>query len=231
MSKPKPSSLKSSLRKSITQVYRARNGAVNNLWLVYSIKTNKDLILPSDRQLIHWLYYLETNHEVTSFDLAPEPILSKDDNETRATELDAIVTKRDGTIEWHEVKAGKKTNDPAHESQMRAQINAASLTRVSYHRFNDLDFEPHIKEAVRWIKAINFASAIRDQDHFACRTTLVMTIKELKSGKIQIILDNLNGYDISVVLGILVRLAIEGIVNLNLKDKTFGLQTRWEYRG
>jgi len=58
-----------------------------------------------------------------------------------------------------------------------------------------------------------------------------MTIKELKSGKIQIILDNLNGYDISVVLGILVRLAIEGIVNLNLKDKTFGLQTRWEYRG
>lgn len=66
------------------------------------------MILPSDRQLIHWLYYLETNHEVTSFDLAPEPILSKDDNETRATELDAIVTKRDGTIEWHEVKAGKK---------------------------------------------------------------------------------------------------------------------------
>lgn len=228
MAKPK-ASLKSTLRKSVIGAYRARGGGTNNLWLVYSVKTNRDWILPSDRQLVHWLYYLEINHEVVTFDLAPEPILSKDDNEARATELDATVVNRDGTIEWHEIKAGKKTGDPANKSQMQAQINAASLSRVSYRRFNDVDFEPKAKLAMRWLKAISFASAIRDQDHNACRTSLVMAIKELKSGDIRSILDNLIGHEIAVVLGLLVRLAIEGIVKINLTNTTFGLQTRWEY--
>lgn len=84
MTKPK-ASLQSSLRKSIIGAYRARGKGKNNLWLVSSIKTNQDWILPSDRQLVHWLYYLETNQDAIDFDLAPEPILSHDDNEVRST--------------------------------------------------------------------------------------------------------------------------------------------------
>lgn len=224
-------SLKSSLRKSVIGAYRARGTGNNNLWLVFSIKTNQDWLIPSDRQLIHWLYFLETNPDVQTFDLAPEPILSNDDVEIRATELDATVINRDGSIEWHEVKAGKNSSDVNHESQKRAQINAANIARASYKRFNDSDLESKIKVSLRWLKAIGFASAIRDQEHIPCRTSLAVAIKELKSGDIKSILNELEGYETTIVLGLLVRFAIEGFINLDLTNRTFGLLTNWKYRG
>src|SRR5574342_340365 len=70
-------SMKSTLRKTVMEAYRSRGKGISNLWLVYSAKTNSDWILPSDRQLIHWLYFLEANPDVRTFDLAPEPILSE----------------------------------------------------------------------------------------------------------------------------------------------------------
>lgn len=224
-------SLKSSLRKSIIQAHRARRASANNLWLVHSVKTNKDWILPSDRQLVHWLYYLETNPDVVTFDLAPEPILSRDDCEIRATELDATVVFRDGRIEWHEVKADKSIDDPDVISQMQAQINAASMSRVIYRRFNDIELKPKVKLAMRWLKAISFASAIRDQECLASQTSLALALREVKSGNVQLLLNILSGHEVNLVLGLLVRLSIQGVVNLNLTNNTFGLQTRWEYCG
>lgn len=229
MAKPK-ASLKSSLRKSVLEAYRARGRGLNNLWLVYSVKTKRDWILPSDRQLVHWLYFLEINPEVATFDLAPEPILSADDNETRATELDATVINRDGTIEWHEVKANTKNDDPAHLSQKQAQVNAASLARANYKRFNDVELKPKVRVAMRWLNAIGYTAAIRDQEHINCRTSLVMTIRKLRAGNVKSILANLDSYESTVVLGMLVRLAIEGVVNLNLTNKSFGLLTTWQCR-
>ncbi len=86
---------RSTLRRLIPDAYRARGHRVNNLWLVYSPKTDRDWLLPSDRQLVHWLVFLESNPEVLSFDLAPKPIISHDSNAPRAIELDAIAIYRD----------------------------------------------------------------------------------------------------------------------------------------
>jgi hypothetical protein len=228
MTNPKIS-LKSSLRKSVIGTHRARGKGLSNLWLVYSIKTNNDWILPSDRQLIHWIYFLEINPKVATFDLAPDPILSADENETRATELDAYVEYKDGSSEWHEVKANAKRNDPSHLSQKQAQINASLKTRVNYKRFNDDELKPKVKIALRWLTAISFAAQIRDQEHLACRTSLVMTFKKLESGNVKTILDELEVFEKVIVLGMLVRLAIEGVISLNLNNKTFGLLTPWQY--
>lgn len=227
MTKPKQS-LKSTLRKSVMDIYRSRGHSRSNLWLVYSVKTDRDWMLPSDRQLIHWLYFLETNPKVASFNLAPEPIISHDDIETRATELDAKVLNRDGTEEWHEVKSGKVIN-PTDESQMQAQTSAASLARVPYIRFNDKDFKPIVKVALRWLKALSFASAIRNQDHNPCRTVLALLLKDRNSGDVGSLLKSMSEFDDQVVLGMIVRLAIEGTIDLNLKTRSFGLTTPWKY--
>lgn len=223
-------SLKSSLRKSVLKTYRARGRSVSNLWLVYSVKTNSDWILPSDRQLIHWLYFLEINPDVESFNLAPEPVLSADKDEVRATELDAIVTYRDGSIAWHEVKAGKESNDPSHLSQKQAQINAAAKAHRKYKRFNDIDLAPIVKISLRWLMAISYAAAIRDQQHINCRTYLLIAIREQKTGIINSLLVELEGFESAIVLGVLVRLAIEGYVDINLTNRSFGKLTPWKSR-
>ncbi len=221
---------KSTLRKSLREIYRGRGHGNNNIWVVYSVKTDSDWYLPSDRQFVHWLYFLEANPEIRDFDLAPEPILSHDLDGARATELDAIANRRDGVIEWHEVKGGKRKHDPAHESQRVAQSNAATSSHAIYKRFNDTDLERISKTALRWHKATKFAEAIRGTEHISCRSALVMAMRDLKQGQIQQLLDRLDGHDAAVVLGLIVRLAIrDNAVTLDLHKNTFGLLTHWVY--
>ncbi|OIQ98566.1 hypothetical protein GALL_193910 [mine drainage metagenome] len=223
--------LKSNIRNATLAKYRSRGKNVSNLWLVYSPKTDSDWILPSDRQLIHWLYYLEANSEVQSFNVQPEPILSQDDDEVRATELDAIVYYRNGQQEWHEVKAGTDRDEPSHHSQKTAQTIAACKARVSYRRFNDLDLKPVMKIAMRWFKAIGYAAAIRGEQHTRCNNELVMLFKELKSGNISNILNKMDEYDSAIVIGLVIRMAIKGLIRIDLSKTTFGLLTPWEFQG
>lgn len=51
-----------------------------------------------------------------------------------------------------------------------------------------------------------------------------------KKGTINSLLVELEGFESAVVLGVLIRLAIEGYVDINLKDKSFGKLTPWSYR-
>lgn len=218
---------RSTLRRSIPDAYRARGHRVNNLWLFYSAKTDRDWLLPSDRQLVHWLAFLEANPEVLTFELAPEPILSHDDTEHRATELDALVIYRDRHVEWHEVKAGSVRQETDH-SQFLAQAAAASDAGATYRIFNDKDLRPNARLAVRWLKAIGFAAAIRGQEHGACRSALVAYLHSRESGYVRSIVSELESFDSAVVLGMLIRLSVSGTVRLNLEERSFGFGTRWK---
>lgn len=223
--------MKSTLRKAVMAAYRSRGKGVSNLWLVYSAKTDSDWILPSDRQLVHWLYFLEANPDVRTFDLAPEPILSEDENETRATELDAVVTPRMGQVEWHEVKAGRGKKDTVHASQAVAQARAAAKEHATYRRFDDTDLKPNAKVAMRWAKAMSFAAAIAGQEYIACRTSMLLVFKRRGSGTVKQLLSELAECDSAVVHGMLVRLAVTGIVRIDLSVATYGLTTHWIYHG
>lgn len=230
MAKP-GASLKSSLRQSVIGAFRARGRGQNNLWLITSVKNNIDWILPSDRQFIHWLSCLETNPDVLDFDLAPEPILSQDSHEQRATQLDAVVTYRNRQIGWHEVKAGRNKREPKNQSQFLAQAAAASKEHVEYRIFNDSDLKPHTKVAMRWLKPLAYANAIRDQEHTHYRSLLVSHFKRYGSASIGQILQAMPEHDSAVVLGMVSRLAIQGVITLDLHKCSFGLLTPWSYCG
>lgn len=217
---------RSTLRRSIPDAYRARGHRVNNLWLVYSAKTDRDWLIPSDRQLVHWIAFLEANPEVLTFDLAPEPDVSHDDKGPRGTELDAIAIFRDRHVEWHEVKAGTTRQETDHP-QFLAQATAAHEAAVTYRIFNDDDLRPKARLAVRWLKAIGFAAAIRGQELGACRSALVAYLHSSASGYVKSIVSELDAFDLAVVLGMLVRLSLSGTVLLNLEERSFGLHTRW----
>lgn len=221
---------KSTARKSIHGAYRARGSHNNNLWLIYSVKTDRDWLLPSDRQLIHWLHYLESNPDVASFDLAPEAVLSHDAEEVRATELDATVVYKDGHIEWHEVKA-KLSSKAKDSSQFLAQAQAASAAAVKYRRFDDTQFRDVSVSALRWLKPLAFAEVIRGQEHIPCQSALASYFLKEKSGTVGQILSAMKGFEAPIVLGILIRIAIGGKILIDLSQRSFGLQTKWSAHG
>ena len=215
-------------RRAVIAAYRARGKKNANLWLVYSVKTDRDWLLLSDRELVHWVIFLETNRQVTTFDLAPEFILSHDAIEARATELDALVQKADGHIEYHEVKAGHRIDESA-RPQLLAQSAAAQTSGAKYKLFCDTELAPHCQTAVHWLKAIGQAATLRDQTHEPCRDAILAVTKSNHKGTVRSVLTALPQFDPSVVLGLLVRLAIRGPLQLDLTRRSFGYTTTWEW--
>jgi hypothetical protein len=176
----KGQSPRSMLRRSIPDVYRARGHRVNNLWLVYSVKTDRDWILQSDQQLIYWITFLEANPEVITFDLAPDPGGYLEDKEFNSVKIDAIAYFRDHHIEWHDIKA--EANRREMSNTLSQKQEAAHEVGVIYRIFKDDDLRLNAKLAVRWLKALGFAAAIRGQEHFPCRTALASYFNSKKSG-------------------------------------------------
>lgn len=218
-------SLKSGIRKSVINAYRARGRGNSNIWLIYSEKTQSDWLLTSDRQLIHWIINLELNACVQTFDFSPEPIITHDGSEDRKLEVDVIVTKNEGLQEWHKVSSGISTSNSKHEALERA----AALAKVSYKSFDDNDLKPKVKVAMRWIKAIGFSTAIRGNEQAATNIALVLLLKEWKQGVVGALLEKLVSYDRAVVLGLIVRLTVKGVISINLEKMPFGLRTPWTY--
>lgn len=221
---------RATLRRSVREAYRARGRGNSNLWLVYSAKTDRDWLLPSDRQLVHWLYYLEAARDVVNFDLAPEPVLSVDDKEIRETELDAIAVFRDGHSEWHEIKA-KARPDSSDRSQFLSQAAAAATEGVKYRVFDDRDLRPVARLAMRWIKPLGFAEVLRGHEEVPCRTALAVYLNDKKTGTVETLVADLSLFEPPILIGMLVRLAVGGSVDLDLHSRTFGWQTRWSSHG
>lgn len=221
---------RSAQRLRLLQAYRGRGHRNNNLFLVYSIKTDRDWILPSDRQFIHWIHFLETNKEVRAFDLCPEKVISHDGKEFRGSELDAEVQRKDGRLEWHEVKSDDASKNVS-KLQLIAQASAAARNPIVYKLFSDEQLTPHIKSSIYWCKVIAFATAIRDKAYNYETSTLLDLLQKLQQGTIGDVLseakDEIN--DVGVLLGLIARLAITGPMSIDLSQSGFGYATEWRW--
>jgi hypothetical protein len=217
-------------RRSLQAAYRQRGKRNNNLWLIYSVKTDRDWLLSSDRQLIHWLYYLEINPCIKTFDLSPQPIISTDANETKDSAFDAMAEYTDGHIEWHTVKAGE-SHDASSISQSQSQAAKAPERGVQYVVFDDSHLRPHVKLAMRWLKPLAFAAVLRGQEKIPCRQAVISACSAQAKGTIGQLLADLCAYDEAIVLGMLVRLTIEAHLALDLDRESFGLTTEWRWHG
>src|SRR5690606_23397495 len=68
--------LPSRQRARVLEAYRGRGHRNSNLWLVYSVKQDQDLLLHSDRSMVHWLTFLESDPDVTGFAPIPDELSS-----------------------------------------------------------------------------------------------------------------------------------------------------------
>jgi hypothetical protein len=210
-------------RDNILHAYRSRGHRNNNLWLIYSYKTNRDWVLPSDRHLVHWLQFLETDKNVKSFELVPEYNVAS--RSGLSDDCTALIQLLDGSTLRHKLvgasPAAEKL-DPLVSIQNERDTEPACL------EFSDGDLRPHAKTAVRWLKALAYAAAIREQECSLSRLFLLSHIQRTGTGTVKNILDASVGHDAAALQGVLVRLAIEGVISLDLSTAGFNLMTRWQ---
>lgn len=164
---------RSQQRARVFDAYRGRGRKNNNLWLVYSVKTKRDWILTSDRRLVHWLCYLESDQRVLSFDVPDHSSESAEDNGSAAE-----VTYRDGHHEHHIVRADDSS------TEISGDISAAALRAHSVRVFSDAELQPRVIVAMRWLKAIGYAAAIREYEHTPALIALLARIRSGNNGKV-----------------------------------------------
>lgn len=219
---------RSQQRVRVFDAYRGRGRRNNNLWLVYSVKTQRDWILSSDRQLVHWIHYLETASSVKWFDLNSDESVSPEIENGGWSERNADVVLIDGSKEWHQVNAGGVgTNHPQPYAEITHSETGSQIPRRRV--FGDDDLKPHVTLAMRWLKALGYAAAIRDQDHTALFLALLPILQSLRHGTVRHISNSMAEFDPATLYGSLVRLAIQGHVDLDLTESGFCYATPWHW--
>jgi len=213
----KTATLKSRQRAKVLDAYRARGRRNNSLWLVYSVKTNRDWLLTSNRQLVHWLFFLESAHGVKDFKI------EADEKDPRGSSY-VNVLRVDGTREKHVI-----------ESTMAAEVEIVSLLGQTTQRvasdcvrvFTDAELRPIVPIAMRWQKALAYASVLRDQEHLPVRLALVPLLSSREKGTLADVLENTNDFNQALVIGMLIRLTIEGYLEIDLTKHGLAFKSQW----
>lgn len=208
--------------------FTKRGNVFGNLWKVYSAKSHKDFSLSSDRELAHWILYLEFNPDVISFDLNPSPRSQGATPGAKSTILDAEVVYKGGEIEWHEIKEGSFDKKLISTPQIDLQRELAKSAGVTYVIFNDDDFASRSYEIMPLLRVAACLSAGRNSfilpaiqlevaDYFATRV----------SGTVGEYIDFFKLYSPDVLLYLLCKSFSLGKINVVYKETFFSKRTRW----
>jgi len=214
--------LASTQRIRLIDAYRGRGKKNNSLWLVYSVKTNRDWILTSDRQLVHWIVFLETCSDVRKFGFEDEGYI-----EEKNVVKVLVETCKSGN-EIHTIRCKDVAQIDKPKSLKRNVILGGETLAV--REFSDHELKPVVPEAMRWLKALAFAAVMRDMEQTSLQASLFASISFLKQGVVRQIVESLSDFEEPLVLGMLVRFAIQHYVELDLKGNPFSYMTPWRLR-
>lgn len=213
----KTASLKSRQRARVLDAYRARGRRNNSLWLVHSVKTNRDLLLTSDRQLVHWLFFLESDRDVRHFEIDAGQEDGKDPAYVH-------VHRTDGTKEKHLIVPRLSVEQ---EYAAFPELASSSLTSSDVRFFTDVELKPVVQVAMRWHKALAYASVLRDHEHLPVRLALVSCLASRQSGTLSDVLEDAIEFNQALVIGMFVKLAIEGYIEIDLSKHGIAFKTQW----
>lgn len=205
---------RSQQRLRVFDAYRGRGRRTNALWLVYSVKTDQDLIFSSDRRFVHWLAFLEVDPLVKSFELTTSADASVPDTSIK-------VQLTNGGHETHLVCGGRSAGEEF--STLQGGEGQSGVVKI----FTDADLKPRVALAMRWHKALAFAAAIRNKEYAPLRLALVPLVRSIGKGTLGQILKELQGFEEAAILGMFVRLAVEGHVSIDLTGTRFNYATPW----
>jgi len=221
----KSRTLPSRQRENVIRAYRSRGKSNQQLWLVYSLKTNRDWILDSDRHLAHWILFLETNPDVRTFNLDPDDALIVNSGTEKGPDVDAVVELTSGESEYHRLLLGASgEEDYAHADV----LDSSGSTTV--RRFVEADLSTRGQEAMRWLKVLAYCAGIRDEQQSAATQAAMTVMRGLDHGTIRDVTESMRDFDLQVALGVISRMAVLGDIALDLSSSGFTLSSPWVWR-
>lgn len=171
------SRLGTKLRGKLAAAYSARGHHASNLWYVFSPRTNRDWVLRSDAEWGHFLL-AESDSNIKSIDYDPPPEIVRVGDEDQSTKLDAIVTFKDGVIEWREIKTSDVLGklDARAQHQWEAQVEAAFRNGVRYARYTEREIYVWPQRIFNWARVVAWLSAVRGRSIYSEHVEVVSLV-------------------------------------------------------
>jgi hypothetical protein len=197
-----------------------------NLWQVYSPKSDRDWLLHSDLSLVYWLTCLETQPDVREYELRPDISVPSVAAKLTPARPEAIVLFQSGHTEWHYIRRYHYGQEEVATIQEEIR-KFASCSTLELKIFSEDQLRQSSALAVNWLSAISHAACIRGEHHHHIETALVSYIHHQGRGTVKDFLDGLADYDAAIVLGVIIRLAISGAMELDLRNRPFSYLSGW----
>ncbi|MEX5502260.1 hypothetical protein Q1J61_00575 [Pseudomonas putida] len=218
-------SLKSQMRGKLASVHGKRTNTRNNLWICFSPKLDKDISLASNNELIYWISTLEVEPSIRSFEFGVMVnIRVGDAQEFRSIELIKVV-QRDGKEEFHHISSSSK-NDSV--SEIDFMTSNGEIGSISYRAVSEDYIALNSKRAATLLSVLPFVAQMRGKAWRFEEENILNIMKMLRSGTIGNLIEQCNEYDAMIVVGLLVKFALQGKVELHeLVPKGLKRATRW----
>ncbi|WP_177207799.1 hypothetical protein [Massilia yuzhufengensis] len=178
-------------------------------------------MLHSDRELVYWLSYLETNPAVAWFSFDDENSAGGDE----ARQITVNFTGARASVLLRNrpsVTSPEELVGPTSEFTPTADVVLPGMSELSSDQLKQ-----RVPSAMRWLKAISFAAAIRDMELTNESAALVSALRARGAGVLADIEADLAAFDPPTVYGLVVRMSIAGSLTLDLSHHPFCEATKW----
>lgn len=148
-------------RNQLLKAQHSRGKRGNNIWMHFSARNRRDVVLRSDSELDHFIW-LEGDESIVRYVLEPDPYIEDVDGVPTRTQFDARVYPRVGWTQLREVKESADSLDAREKTQRAAQLQAAARAGMEYVLITRVEISQHEQLISNWLRALAYLAASRD---------------------------------------------------------------------
>lgn len=195
-----------------------------NIWLIYSSRMDRQWVLRSDLQYLHFLS-IEFDTDVLKFDLAPA-IGAQDEESETAPAFDAIVSFRDGHKEYRRMRVPPVDADGHGLPEDQGPFERAAAAAGGTYRL----IRPDMLESKRvriqnTLRMLRFIAAARRNSLVSVRNRIMTCLQRAPALTLQGIIDQLHDAPAAEVLAAAFQLVERGRIELDIDHQYVTLGT------
>lgn len=208
-------------KRSRTSYFTKRGMHFGNLWAVYSFKAEEILLLSTDRQLAHWVLFLEFSPAVKTFSFKTG-IKEFAQNPGFTLNYHAEIVPVEGYNELHYLQV------EGHTESFSEKVFVASKYKYNYREFNDEDWVPRRDQILPLLRVASFLAGSRNlYIPSALREKSLRYILTIRSGTLRGFLSALSEFEKNLILVIFTRLFSERLISVDFELCFFSKDTLW----
>ena len=217
------------MRGELAEAFNQRGHMKSSLWLVYSPKAKRDVVLKSKLEFGHFLL-VESDPDIERVNYAPQKRVVELYGEAIGTVLDAELVRRSGVVVWREVKSSEDLAVGAQgraNSQLMAQAKAAGMLNAVHEVLTEKEIFSQPQRILNWINILPWISQCQTVSLDDAKKNVLQLLRKRKEISFQQLKEHAGTEAYPFMAAALFSLVQNGFARSDLDTKPFTLRSRF----